>query len=402
VVCVAVHDEIRTVLADRSREPLGAEHEPEPLGLADQRLGRRRVVQQRDAQPATGDRLQAAVERLDVPRRLRVRLAEKRLAEVRPAVLEAADESLHGRDADADTPDRQDRVRALEDDDARLAEGAREVAGAVGLPVVVAEHGDNRDRETAARLAEDAGLVDLAVLRQVARQQYEIGAVLHVCERLADAIRVPRCGVDVGRGGDPHTTGCIGIGLHGYGLRVASDFETLLSAMRKAAGALRDAHIPFALAGSIAVYAHGGPDTDHDVDFLVKPEDADRALEALSEAGFRVHRPAEGWLYKALDPKGAWIDVIYEPTTGPVTDELLSRAQTVEVHAIHVPVLSPTDVLTSKLLALREHNLDFAPMLEIARSLREQIDWDELRRRTDESAYAKPFFTLVEELGLAA
>ena len=39
---------------------------------------------------------------------------------------------------------------------------------------------------------------------------------------------------------------------------------------------------------------------------------------------------------------------------------------------------------------------------EIARSLREQIDWDELRRRTDESAYAKPFFTLVEELGLAA
>src|SRR5215471_18251408 len=78
------------------------------------------------------------------------------------------------------------------------------------------------------------------------------------------------------------------------------------------------------------------------------------------------------------------------------------RAETVEVHAIHVPVLSPTDVLTSKLLALREHNLDFAPMLEIARSLREQINWDELRRRTDESAYAKPFFTLVEELGLAA
>jgi hypothetical protein len=185
-------------------------------------------------------------------------------------------------------------------------------------------------------------------------------------------------------------------------VRVASDFETLLSAMRKAAGALRDAHIPFALAGSIAVYAHGGPDTDHDVDFLVKPEDADRALEALAEAGFRVHRPAEGWLYKALDPTGALIDVIFEPTTGPVTDELLARADLVEVHAIHVPVLSPTDVLASKLLTLREHNLDFAPMLEIARSLREQIDWDDLRRRTNGSAYAKPFFTLVEELGLAA
>ena len=183
---------------------------------------------------------------------------------------------------------------------------------------------------------------------------------------------------------------------------MASDFETLLVAMRKAAGALRDANVRFALAGSVAVYAHGGPDTDHDVDFLVKPEDADRALEALGTAGFRIHKPAEGWLYKALDPRGALIDIIFEPTTGPVTDELLDRAEVVEVYAIHVPVLSPTDVLTSKLLALREHNLDLAPMLEIARSLREQIDWEELRRRTDESPYAKPFFTLVNELGLAA
>ena len=188
----------------------------------------------------------------------------------------------------------------------------------------------------------------------------------------------------------------------GTAFRMSSDFETLLAAMRKAAGALRDAELPFALAGSVAVYAHGGPDTDHDVDFLVKPEDADRALDALAAAGFRVHRPSEGWLYKALDPNGALIDIIFEPATGPVTDELLSRAEIVEVYAIRVPVLSPTDVLASKLLALREHNLDFAPMLEIARSLRENIDWAELRQRTDGSPYAKPFFTLVQELGLAA
>src|SRR5207248_5476812 len=158
--------------------------------------------------------------------------------------------------------------------------------------------------------------------------------------------------------------------------------------MRKAAGALRDAQIPFALAGSVAVYAHGGPDTDHDVDFLVKPADADRALDALDAAGFHVDKPAEGWLYKAVDPNGAAIDIIFEPTTGPVSDELLSRAEVVEVYAIHVPVLSPTDVLASKLLALGEHNLDYAPMLEIARSLREQIDWEELRSRTSESPYA--------------
>src|SRR5262249_29632892 len=160
-----------------------------------------------------------------------------------------------------------------------------------------------------------------------------------------------------------------------------------------AAGALRDAEIPFALAGSVAVYAYGGPDTDHDVDFFVRPQDAHRALDALHPAGFGGPKPPAGWLSKAVAPTGAPDGPILCPATGPVTDELLGRAEVVEVHAIHVPVLSPTDVLTSKLLALREHNLDYAPMLEIARSLREQIRWDELRERTAESAYAKPFFT---------
>ena len=39
-------------------------------------------------------------------------------------------------------------------------------------------------------------------------------------------------------------------------------------------------------------------------------------------------------------------------------------------------------------------------MLELARSLREQIDWDFVRDRTDASPFARAFFTLVEELGV--
>jgi hypothetical protein len=41
-------------------------------------------------------------------------------------------------------------------------------------------------------------------------------------------------------------------------------------------------------------------------------------------------------------------------------------------------------------------------VLEIARACREQIDWHLLRERAGESPYAKAFFTLAEELGLAA
>jgi hypothetical protein len=41
-------------------------------------------------------------------------------------------------------------------------------------------------------------------------------------------------------------------------------------------------------------------------------------------------------------------------------------------------------------------------VLQVARSLREQIDWEDVRARTAGSPYAAAFFTLVEELGVAA
>ena len=47
---------------------------------------------------------------------------------------------------------------------------------------------------------------------------------------------------------------------------------------------------------------------------------------------------------------------------------------------------------------LREHEVDYE-YPEIARALREQIDWDEVWRRTSHSPYARTLFYLAEELG---
>ena len=63
-------------------------------------------------------------------------------------------------------------------------------------------------------------------------------------------------------------------------------------------------------------------------------------------------------------------------------------------------VMSLEDILVTKLLALDEHELDYERPLEFARSLRERIDWHEVRNRTRESPYARAFFSLVEELGV--
>jgi predicted nucleotidyltransferase len=167
--------------------------------------------------------------------------------------------------------------------------------------------------------------------------------------------------------------------------------------MKRAAAALRDAEIRFALGGGLACWARGGPATDHDVDFLIKEEDAQRAHDALITAGMRVETPPEDWLLKAYHDD-TQIDLIFAPSGGPITDEVLDRAEEREVGAMRLPVISLEEVLATKLLALTEQDPNYRAVLEIARTLREQIRWDEVRERTEGSPFAKAFFTLIEEL----
>ena len=179
-----------------------------------------------------------------------------------------------------------------------------------------------------------------------------------------------------------------------------SDFQDLLAAMKNAAGVLQQAELPFMLGGGLAVWARGGPQTEHDVDFYVKEQDAERALGALGDAGFRTERPPEGWLLKAYDDSGTLVDLIFHPSGGPIGDDQFERADELEVMALRIKVASLEDVLTQKLLSLKEQEPDFRPVLEIGRAVREQIDWEEVRERTSESPFARAYFTLVEGLNI--
>jgi predicted nucleotidyltransferase len=177
--------------------------------------------------------------------------------------------------------------------------------------------------------------------------------------------------------------------------------ERLLATMRKAVAALRDSDVEFLLGGSLASWARGGPQTDHDVDLFIRASDADRAAEALAAADFEVERPPEGWLVKARD-RGVLVDVIFHPSSGEVDDAVFGRAEEMEVDAVRLQVASLEDVLTAKLLALNEQNLDYRPVLETARALREQIDWPTVEERTKDSPYARAFLALARDLDVAA
>ena len=177
------------------------------------------------------------------------------------------------------------------------------------------------------------------------------------------------------------------------------EFERLLATMKKAGGALQEAGIPFVLGGGLACWARGAPKTEHDVDFLVRPEDAERAHQALAQAGMRTENPPEGWLLKAYDDE-VLVDLIFDPQGGPVDDEIFERAEELEVYAMRMNVAALEDVLVQKLLALSEQEPDYSSVLELARSLREQVDWDDVRERTKNSPFAKAYFTLLEELAI--
>jgi Uncharacterised nucleotidyltransferase len=171
------------------------------------------------------------------------------------------------------------------------------------------------------------------------------------------------------------------------------------ASMKKAVAALREAGVPFLLAGSLAIWARGGPEARHDLDFVIKPEDADRALAVLADAGMRPEKPPEEWLHKAWDGE-VLIDLIYAPRGLEVTDEVIERGDLLHVIGITIPVMAIEDVLATKLLALHEHQLDYTSLLRITRAVREQIDWPALRTRTHTSPYALAFFVMCEELGV--
>jgi hypothetical protein len=176
-------------------------------------------------------------------------------------------------------------------------------------------------------------------------------------------------------------------------------FSDLEATLKRTAHALRAADIPFLLGGSLASWARGGPESRHDLDLMIREADAEPALAALEAAGMRPEHPPEEWLVKAWDGD-VLVDLIFSPKGLPIDDEVLARGETMSVLAMEMRVMAIEDVVITKLMALNEHALRYESLLEIARALREQIDWEHVRSATASSPFARAFFVLCEGLGI--
>lgn len=175
------------------------------------------------------------------------------------------------------------------------------------------------------------------------------------------------------------------------------DQSSLREALKRVAVALKDVEIPFALMGGYAVWARGGPESLHDVDFLIAEEDAADARQALADEGLELVDAPEDWLFKVATD-GAVVDLIFRVTGQPASREVLEDVDELEVLSVMMPVLSSTEILVQKLYTLSEHYCDFGAVIPIARALREQVDWGRVRAEVGDNAFAAALLFLLERL----
>ena len=182
---------------------------------------------------------------------------------------------------------------------------------------------------------------------------------------------------------------------------MGEDQANLREALKRVAAGLKQTGVPFALAGGYAAWARGGPEPDHDVDFLVSPEDCDTVVGLLAEQGLQIVEPPEDWLFKVFTDD-AMVDILQRAGDGSDVRAALERATEIEELSVQMPVLAATDVILQKLATLGERYCDLGAVLPSARALREQVDWDLVRRGVAGNPYAEVTLDLLERLDVVA
>ena len=95
------------------------------------------------------------------------------------------------------------------------------------------------------------------------------------------------------------------------------------------------------------------------------------------------------------------VDILFRANAEPVTREtLIADGEPMEVESVLLPVLSATDLMIQRLNAMEEHSCDFGQTLPVARAVREQVAWDQVRERTAANPFATAFVFLLERLGV--
>ena len=150
--------------------------------------------------------------------------------------------------------------------------------------------------------------------------------------------------------------------------------------LREAVESVERAGLPFLVLGGLASALVGRPRWTHDIDFLVRLDDARDVLSALRSAGFTTEETDPVWIYKAFK-QDVMVDVIFMVMGGIyLDDEMHSRSIERDYEGLRLRIPSPEDQIVIKAIVHREETSRhwFDAMAILGRA---QLDWSYLIRR---------------------
>jgi hypothetical protein len=138
--------------------------------------------------------------------------------------------------------------------------------------------------------------------------------------------------------------------------------------------------IPFLLGGTFAVSAYvGDPPPTKDLDVFCRAGDYPRILSHFRKLHYQTEVEDERWLAK-IRKQDFQLDVIFNSTVAvvPVVDQWFANACTIRLFDQDVPILSPTELIWSKVFVQDRYRYDGSHVAHIILKTCEQIDWRRL------------------------
>lgn len=145
----------------------------------------------------------------------------------------------------------------------------------------------------------------------------------------------------------------------------------------------RQEGLPFLIGGAYAFgYYTGIARHTKDFDIFVRPDDARRALDILSRAGYKTELTFSHWLGKAFHGDD-FVDVIFCSGNGMcrVDDDWFRFAVNGEVLGVPVKLMPAEEMIWQKAYIMERERFDGADVLHLLRARGPQLDWDRLLAR---------------------
>ena len=138
--------------------------------------------------------------------------------------------------------------------------------------------------------------------------------------------------------------------------------------------------VRFAISGAFALHEYTGIWRDtKDLDLFLPATETPRALELLQQAGFQTEIPDPVWLAKAWRDD-FFVDLITGMSNAVVCVDAswINRARRSEVFGVPVRVLSPEELIASKVFVTRRERFDAADICHVIYGVRGKMDWKRL------------------------